>query len=122
MDVVSSADFESLRDRVDAIEMAFQYGFGVEGIDRDAVSRALGWASAFTSTAYWPRLSAEKAMAHEFAFILRTAANPVLGTVPELTPAEYFTREAFGKLDPRESAKFASAIGSMKWADFARSP
>ena len=102
--------------------MAFQYGFGVEGIDRDAVSRALGWASAFTSTAYWPNLSAEKAMAHEFAFILRTAANPVIGTVPTIPPTEYFTREAFGKYDPREAAKFARAIRSMEWADFARAP
>ncbi len=118
MDVVSSADFESLRDRVDAIEMAFRYGFGVGGIDRDAVSRSLGWASAFNSTAYWPCLSAEKAMAHEFSLILRAAANTVLGTVPEITPADYFMREAFGKLDPRESARFERAINTMKWADF----
>jgi hypothetical protein len=119
-DTVGHDEFDDLERRVEAIELAFR--FGVSGIDRDAVSRALAWAGAFYEPPRWSTFTAEQVKAHEFAFILRTAANPVLGTVPVLSPADYFTREAFGKRDPHESAKFARSLAFLTWADFARSP
>ena len=122
IEAVDPDEFRALLRRVEAIELAFQCGFGVEGIDRDAVSRALEWAADFNNTNRWDTFTAEQVKAHDFAFILRAAANPVLGTVPTITPADYFMREAFGKRDPHESSKFASSLAFLTWADFARAP